>query len=489
MSGTMPAGSPLRSSPPPGRGVFCNRTLNLRAIRAVGFDMDYTLVHYHVDQWERRAYAYLQQKLLELGWPVDDLEFPAGFAMRGLVIDTELGNLVKADRFGYVKRAGHGTRRLGFDEQRQAYARTQVDLAERRWVFLNTFFSLSEASMYAQLVDRLDHGRFGKRVLGYADLWDGVRDALDSTHAEGRLKAEIVQAPEGYVDLDPDLAPALLDLRDAGKRLLLITNSEWPYTKAMMSFALDRFLPRGTTWQSLFDLVIVSARKPEFFSARMPLFEVVSDDGLLRPCVAGPTGPGAYLGGHAALVEQYLGLSGSEILYIGDHLYTDVRISKDVRRWRTGLIVRELEEELAAVATVREAQERLDTLMAEKARLEFSQAHLRLKVQRVGRTAAGEPRERVGSLESQIGRLRVRTERLDEEIGPIAQAVGSIFNDTWGPLMSAGADRSHLARQLEASADIYTSRVSNLLFQTPFAYLRAPRGRMPHDIALERGDD
>jgi HAD superfamily 5'-nucleotidase-like hydrolase len=489
MSGTMPAADSLLPVPPPGRGVFCNRTLNLRAIRAVGFDMDYTLVHYRVDQWERRAYAYLQQKLHEIQWPVDDLEFPAGFAMRGLVIDTDLGNLVKADRFGYVKRATHGTRRLGFDEQRQAYARVQVDLAERRWVFLNTFFSLSEASMYAQLVEQLDQGRFGKRVLGYADLWDGVRNALDSTHAEGRLKAEIVEAPDAYVDLDPDLAPALLDLRDAGKRLLLVTNSEWPYTKAIMGFALDRFLPAGTSWQSLFDLVIVSARKPEFFSGRMPLFEVASDEGLLRPCVAGPTGPGAYLGGHAALVEQYLGLSGSEILYIGDHLYTDVRISKDMRRWRTGLIVRELEEELAAVARVREAQERLDALMAEKARLEFAQAHLRLRVQRAGRAAPGAPRERVGWLESQIGRQRVQLERLDDQIGPIALEVGSIFNDTWGPLMSAGADRSHLARQLEASADIYTSRVSNLLYQTPFAYLRAPRGRMPHDIALERGDD
>ena len=38
------------------------------------------------------------------------------------------------------------------------YSRTQVDLDEPRWVFLNTFFSLSEAGMYAQLVDRLDAG-------------------------------------------------------------------------------------------------------------------------------------------------------------------------------------------------------------------------------------------------------------------------------------------------------------------------------------------
>lgn len=32
--------------------------------------------------------------------------------IRGLVIDKEKGNLVKADRFGYVQRAMHGTRML-----------------------------------------------------------------------------------------------------------------------------------------------------------------------------------------------------------------------------------------------------------------------------------------------------------------------------------------------------------------------------------------
>ena len=42
----------------PSRGIFCNRTMNMRAIRAVGFDMDYTLVHYDVAEWEGRAYAY-----------------------------------------------------------------------------------------------------------------------------------------------------------------------------------------------------------------------------------------------------------------------------------------------------------------------------------------------------------------------------------------------------------------------------------------------
>jgi len=100
--------------PPPERRIYCNRTLNLRAIRAVGYDLDYTLVHYRVEPWERRAYRELQDKLAAQGLPVADLVFDPELVTRGLVVDTELGNLVKANRFGYVTRAAHGTRLLSF---------------------------------------------------------------------------------------------------------------------------------------------------------------------------------------------------------------------------------------------------------------------------------------------------------------------------------------------------------------------------------------
>jgi hypothetical protein len=52
---------------PPERRLFCNRTLNLRGIRAVGFDMDYTLVHYHTQQWEERAYEDARARLATSG--------------------------------------------------------------------------------------------------------------------------------------------------------------------------------------------------------------------------------------------------------------------------------------------------------------------------------------------------------------------------------------------------------------------------------------
>ena len=55
---------------------------------------------------------------------------------------------------------------------------------------------------------------------------------------------------------------------------------------------------------------------------------------------------GLYSGGSAQMVENSLNIHGDEILYVGDHIYTDVSQSKVHLRWRTALICRELEEEV-----------------------------------------------------------------------------------------------------------------------------------------------
>jgi hypothetical protein len=298
---------------------------------------------------------------------------------------------------------------------------------------------------------------------------------------EGTLKAEIAADPARFVVLDPEVVLALLDQSKAGKELLLITNSEWGYTSPMMSYAFDRFLPAGMTWRDLFDLVIVSANKPAFFSSKSALFEVVTDDGLLRPAQALREG-GRFLGGDAGLVERHLGVSGDEILYVGDHVYGDVRVSKSVLRWRTALILRELEGEIAAIAAMRLDEECLSRWMAEKEGLERQLSQIRLHLQRAragygpvsGGLELGEQRQRMAE-------IRAAIDALDEEIGPLAKALAEIPNRRWGLLLRAGNDKSHLARQVERSADIYTSRVSNFLFATPFAFLRSLRGGLPHD--------
>lgn len=471
---------------PRGRGVFCNRTLNFRSLRAIGYDMDYTLVDYQVEAFERRVYDMAKESLIQEGWPVKHLAFDPGMVARGLVIDTERGNLVKANRFGIVKRAMHGTQTLDYAHQKEAYTQTLVDLSDLRWIFLNTLFSLSEGCLYAQMVDLLDQGVLPK-AMGYAELCTRVRAKVDAQHLEGRLKAEIVASPERYVVLDPEAPLALLDQKAAGKRLLLITNSEWGYTAHLMAYAFDRFLPAGMTWRDLFDLIIVSARKPAFFTERSPFFEVVSEDGLLRP-ISGPLKPAtAYLGGCAAQVEKDLGIAGDQILYVGDHMFGDLHLSKRLLRWRTALVLRELEAEVEALEAFRDLEGVLAEKMEEKEALEARVSQARLDLQRVHGDYGPLPSETPADLEARIHELKLRLTSLDTEIMPLAKAGAELTNDRWGLLTRAGNEKSHLTRQVERYADIYTSRVSNFVHATPFVYLRSQRGSLPHDPSAPGG--
>lgn len=53
-----------------GKRIFCNRSLNMRNIIAVGFDMDYTLAQYKPETFEKLAYEGTIEKLVSnLGYP------------------------------------------------------------------------------------------------------------------------------------------------------------------------------------------------------------------------------------------------------------------------------------------------------------------------------------------------------------------------------------------------------------------------------------
>ncbi len=459
------------------RGIFTNRTLNLRSIKAIGYDMDYTLIHYRTDDLERRAYEITRDRLSAKGWPVAHLQFDSGSVVRGLAVDLELGNLVKATRFGYVIRAAHGTRILNYEEVRNAYAGTLVDLAETRYEFMNTLYSISEGNLFAQLVDLFDTGSL-PMVRSYSELSSAVQRALDRTHVDGRLKAEIHADPDRYVVPDPEVVEALLDQQLAGKHLMLITNANWVFTNQMMELAFAPYLPAPMTWRELFPTIIVSANKPSFFSHDHHFYRVVDEENaLLRPHTGTLDEGSVYYGGNAMVLEESLGLSGDEILYVGDHLFGDVHVSKSMFRWRTALILRELEAELRAMVGFQETEGNLMGLMAEKGELEHERAQLRL-------AALHEEFQNGGSGEqtsSGLDRIQSLVTALDDQIAPLARESGRLGNPTWGPIMRAGNDKSLFARQVERYADIYTSRASNFLFETPFAFLRAPRGSLPHD--------
>lgn len=468
------------------RNIFTNRTLNMRSIQAIGYDMDYTLIHYDVKRWQQAMFEYLKRKLLELGWPVENLEHVPEMIIRGLVIDKKFGNIVKPNRFGYVKRAYHGTKPLNFSPMRRVYSRTTVDIREDRWLLLTTLFDIPVACMYSQLVDKLDRNEIPE-VMGYADLAERIIGNLDAAYAEGMLKDEILKDPALYVVEDAEVSLALLDQKHAGKKLLLITNSEWEFVSGIMAYTFDSQLKDGMTWRDLFDMIIVLADKPNFFLRDQPAFEVVNEEGLLRPVIGSLKEDSIYVGGHANLVEEAFGLQGSQIMYIGDHVESDVHVSKSILRWRTGLVLRELEEELACLYEFHDRQADLTSMMCKKVKLEQELDQFKLCAQRIKGAYGPETTLLIDELNIQINELAQKISTIDEQIKPLAKEAQMIFNPRWGLLTRAGFDKSYLARQLEGYADIYMSRVSNLLYQTPFAYLRSTRSSLPHDGGILGG--
>src|SRR5262249_44801399 len=126
-------------------------------------------------------------------------------------------------------------------------------------------------------------------------------------------------------------------------------------------------------------------------------------------------------------------------------------------------------------------EERLAALMLEKEDLEHAYCLQRMELQRSrsGLSPLGQAAE--DALERGLSAKRAGIAALDHAIAPLAKAVGEVPNERWGLLLRAGNDKSPLARQVERSADVYTSRVSNFLHVTPYAYLRSPRGSLPHD--------
>ena len=179
--------------------IFVNRTLNMNIIKMIGFDMDYTLVTYNVPAFEAKAYSIMQEKLIKnYGYPeeIRKFEFDKDFVIRGLVIDTESGNFMKVNRYGYVRSASHGTRFMTFEEQKEKFGLYCIDLTDPRYSIAHTLFSKAEGCLFAQLVDFFDEKQENPN---YKKIFSEISVCLNEAHQETELKGDVVNNPEKYI--------------------------------------------------------------------------------------------------------------------------------------------------------------------------------------------------------------------------------------------------------------------------------------------------
>lgn len=495
--------------------VFCNRNLKMSGISWVGFDMDYTLAIYDQPAMDDLSIRATIAKLIARGYPefIKTVPVSTQFPVRGLLIDKRFGHVLKMDRYKHVHKGYHGFRELTKEELRALYHAKKIRPATPRYHWIDTLYALSEVATYAALVDAMEKKGY---AVDYARLFTDIRECIDEAHRDGTILDEVASNLPHFVHRDPNLAPTLHKLRSSGKKLFLLTNSRWAYTEKMMTYLLGGAMAEYPTWRNFFDVVIVAATKPIFFTERRPLLE--RDGETTRPATLPLERGKIYEGGNLQELERALGVTGDEILYVGDHIYGDILRSKKDSAWRTAMIMQELETEIAAYESCKEDFATIESLDDQREHLEDDLRYYQARIKELTRQVEHRTGERLDKSDRQsardlasvlnlaergglsgtvaeleadrmrfkraVERIRGKLRQIEAEVNALDRRIDLRFHPYWGSLLKEGSEQSSFGKQVDDYACLYTSRVSNFLAYSPQQSFRSPRDVMAHEIGM-----
>lgn len=100
----------------------------------------------------------------------------------------------------------------------------------------------------------------------------------------------------------------------------------------------------GSSWRDLFDVVIVNARKPRFFTDEtrpIRLYDERTNSHMWDRVTKLEKGR-VYCEGTVKQLQDLMGWSGNQVLYFGDHPYSDLADVTLEHGWRTAAIIGEL---------------------------------------------------------------------------------------------------------------------------------------------------
>ena len=462
--------------------VFVNRSLSLSNIKFFGFDMDYTLAVYKSPAYEVLSFEHVKRRLVDVGYPeeLNSVEYDPSFPLRGMMFDTERGNLLKVDTFGNILLCVHGFKFYNSKEIRESYPNKFIQVGGsaaigRRFPILNTLFNLPECYLLACLTDILDRqpgytmtgtGVSGGSVsISYKSIYQDVRAAVDWVHVQGIFKKETLEDPEKFIAKDERLPVLLHRMRTHGRKVFIITNSDYEYTNKVMTYLFDfpNCQENGTQpkqWLDYFDVVVTDAVKPLFFGEGTALRQVDIASGKLHiGKFTGSHQQGAvYAGGNSEVFSELIGAEGKDILYIGDHIFGDILKSKKQQGWRTYLVIPELITELDVWT---KKQDKFDKLK----QLEITLADIY---------------KNLDSNTMEQPDISGITKSIREVTHGMEQCYGQL-----GSLFRSGSRQTFFASQARRYADLYSASCINLLYY-PFSYLfRAPPQLMPHEATVE----
>eukprot|EP00186_Timspurckia_oligopyrenoides_P002157 CAMPEP_0182444378 /NCGR_PEP_ID=MMETSP1172-20130603/2844_1 /TAXON_ID=708627 /ORGANISM="Timspurckia oligopyrenoides, Strain CCMP3278" /LENGTH=535 /DNA_ID=CAMNT_0024639917 /DNA_START=349 /DNA_END=1956 /DNA_ORIENTATION=+ len=488
--------------------VFCNRNLNMQKVEAVGFDMDYTLATYKSDTFEVLAYEGARKRLVEdFGYPTELLThstYDPNYFCRGLIVDKKRGNIIKMDRHKWVKIVYHGFDALSKTERDSLYdptITTWSTFREPDYAILDTLFSLPDAYLFCELVQLKDKQGSTIKNKSYIDMYKDVRRCVDISHRDGYIKEKVGEDPSKYIHYDPDMVPMLKRIKNSGRKVFLVTNSLYDYTNVVMHYLTTgkKLGDDGVNvdWHELFDVIIVGACKPSFLEdSRNALYRVDTRTEMLMN-TEGPLFESSedylsygkvFQGGNYIHLHRLLNVSsGSQLVYVGDHMYSDILRSKRELGWRTMLVIPELEHEIDVMVEQRELEKEIAVLRGVRDELDewkdrIENEYLNLELSKDEETQdKDEVALRLDALKLEMERIQTERDMSTEELKLKTKQYHEAFHPIWGQLFKTGYQNSRFAAQVDSYACLYTSKVTNLMQISPDHNFRCMPDIMPHD--------
>ncbi|KAK2093542.1 5'-nucleotidase domain-containing protein 2 [Saguinus oedipus] len=233
---------------------------------------------------------------------------------------------------------------------------------------------------------------------------------------------------------------ALSRLVAHGKQLFLITNGPFSFVDKGMRHMV------GPNWHELFDVVVVQADKPSFFTDQCKSFRKLDEKGSLQWDQITCREKGKiYRQGNLFDCLHLMEWRGPCVLYFGDHLYSDLADLMLRHGWRTGAIIPELECEIHVINTEQYMHS-----------LTWQQAH----------TGLLESMQTYQDTESRQVLAAWMKER--QELRCITKA---LFNAQFGSIFHTFHNPTYFSRRLVHLSDLYMASLSCLLnYRVDFAF-------------------
>ena len=477
--------------------IFCNRELKMDNLKAIGFDMDYTLARYQQPAFDKLAFDGAKEKLVSnFGYPKEVLDFEYDHERwtRGLIIDTERGNFLKIDRHKYVRVAYHGLEKIDSTTRKVLYSKNfnKVEsFSEKSYVNMDTLFQFVDAHLFALVIQLKDYGEYEfLDFKTYSEIYRHIRESVDLCHRDGVIKDEVARNPEKYLVLDEGMIPMLRRYKEDGMKLFLLTNSFWEYTSTAMNYLyhgkkVDEETQKKNEWIELFDLVIAGSCKPAYMlDPYLQLFRVNMNDGSLKntdgvfEMSALPNGAEDFLkigkvfqGGNWQHLHKMMGVrSGDEILYVGDHLYSDVLRSKRTLGWRSLFIMPELEDEMRVFSQTLPLRRKIQYLR-----------RLREELSRKAEEVRRESDRDDPAIQKILQEMDEDEIAIKSTLSPLVERWHRSFHPLWGAMFNAGYQDSRFAFFVQNYSCLYTSRASNLGLVSTKKSFRTVMESVPND--------